>query len=172
MATDTISTRLGIEGTCSANTCRSGSDMVMMKPSRNDRATTTLSLRLRVMQVPTRSPMGVMAISAPSVKNIMPAIRNTAPTRNVSTMPGEMGATLKQSTMTMSRIGRTAFRDSISLPYRREPCEIEQRLHFRSSSHFQLYSICQKKSIESCRTVACFQNFLPIITVLRREIDE
>ncbi|BDF03041.1 hypothetical protein CE91St63_01030 [[Clostridium] hylemonae] len=34
---------------------------------------------VRVILVPIRSPMGVIAISAPRVKNIIPTMRSTAP---------------------------------------------------------------------------------------------
>ena len=60
------------------------------------------------MQVPTRSPMGVMAISAPWVKNIMPTISSTAPSKKHSRMLGEMGAMLKHSSSTIPMIGSTA----------------------------------------------------------------
>ena len=39
------------------------------------------SLRLRVMTAPTRSPMGVMLISAPRVKNMMPTTIMAAPSK-------------------------------------------------------------------------------------------
>ena len=42
-ATATIRMALGIEGTCSASTCRSGSDMVMIKPRMKHRRRTTPS---------------------------------------------------------------------------------------------------------------------------------
>ncbi len=45
---------------------------------------------------PTRSPMGVMLISAPSVKNMMPTMIMAAPSRKQSRMLGETGAMLKQ----------------------------------------------------------------------------
>ena len=47
-------------------------EMVMRNPSRKPMPKITGSLRLWVITAPTRSPMGVMLISAPSVKNMMP----------------------------------------------------------------------------------------------------
>ena len=67
-----------------------------------------------VMWAPTRSPMLVMLISAPSVKNIMPTITRSAPMRNTSSMAGCMGAMLKHSTRTMATMGSTATSASSS----------------------------------------------------------
>lgn len=64
--------------------------------------------------VPTRSPMGLMLISAPRVKNRMPTMIMAAPSRKQSRMLGEMGATVKQSTSTMATMGSTACNASSS----------------------------------------------------------
>ena len=63
----------------------------MMKPKRKDSPITTGSFRLFVRHVPTRSPIGDMASSAPSVKSIIPASKRTAPKRKQSRMLEEMG---------------------------------------------------------------------------------
>ena len=65
-ATDTISTRLGIEGTCWASTCRSGSASVTITPITNAMSSTVGSLRALAVCAPTPSPSGVIAISEPS----------------------------------------------------------------------------------------------------------
>ena len=52
--------------------------MVTINPRRNATATITGRFRLLVRQVPMRSPMGVMDISAPRVKNIMPTRISTS----------------------------------------------------------------------------------------------
>ena len=80
----------------------------MMKPKRKDSPITTRSFRLFVRHVPTRSPIGDMASSAPSVKSIIPASKRTAPKRKQSRMLEEMGAITKQSTSTIAMIGSTA----------------------------------------------------------------
>ena len=80
----------------------------MMKPKRKDSPITTGSFRLFVRHVPTRSPIGDMASSAPSVKSIIPASKRTAPKRKQSRMLEEMGAITKQSTSTIAMIGSTA----------------------------------------------------------------
>ena len=60
----------------------------------------------------TFSPMGVMDISAPRVKNIIPAMTITAPTRKHSRILEVMGAMVKLNTITIPTTGRTAFKDS------------------------------------------------------------
>ena len=66
------------------------------------------TLRLLVSIAPTRSPMGLMLISAPSVKNMMPTMIIAAPSRKQSRMLGETGAMEKQSTSTIATMGSTA----------------------------------------------------------------
>ena len=88
--------------------------MVIRKPSRKPSDSITQSFFDRVMQVPTRSPMGVMASSAPREKNVMPTISRTPPIRNAMRILGGIGAMVKLSSSTMPIIGSTAFRDSSS----------------------------------------------------------
>ena len=111
-ATDRIKIMLGTAGTCPARTCRSGSEMVIMKPSKKAVIMIRARLRLFVRADPTRSPMGVMDISAPRVKNIIPARIRTAPMRKHKRMLGEMGAMEKHKASTMQMMGRTAWRAS------------------------------------------------------------
>ena len=61
---------------------------------------------------PTCSPMGIMAISAPSVKKPMPMIKNTAPTRNSIRVDSSIGAMVMPSASTISVTGSTELRDS------------------------------------------------------------
>ena len=103
-ATEKISVLFGMDGTCSANTWRSGSEIVMMNPSTNPSITMMLSFFLLVTAVPSRSPMGVMLISAPSVKNMVPMTIMAAPIRKHSKILEEMGAIVKHRTMTLSLI--------------------------------------------------------------------
>ena len=117
VATARMITMLGTAGTCSARTCRSGSDTVMIKPRTKPRITITHSFLERVMLLPTRSPMGVMAISAPRVKNIIPITSITAPIIYSSIMPGEMGTMVKHSASTIMMIGSTALTASFSFSF-------------------------------------------------------
>ena len=66
------------------------------------------------MAAPTLSPIGVMASSAPRVKNIMPTMIMAAPIRKHSSMLVDTGAIEKHSTSTMPTMGITAFKASLS----------------------------------------------------------
>ena len=85
-----------------------------MNPRIKLRRTISHSFFVWVIQVPTFSPIGVMDISTPSVKNIIPTIRSTAPSRNASRIPGSSGAIVKHSASTIARIGSTAFNVSFN----------------------------------------------------------
>ena len=111
-ATARMSTALGMDCTWFASTCRSGSEMVIIKPSRKPRGRMIHSFFVRVMRAPSRSPMGSMASSAPRVKNIIPASSSSAPARKASRMLAGMGARVTDSSSTMATMGRTAFRAS------------------------------------------------------------
>lgn len=104
-------------GTCCASTCRSGSDIVIIKPSKKDSATTTHSFLDCVIAVPTRSPIGDIASSAPSVKNTIPTISNIPPIRKHSKILGEIGAIVKDSSSTSPMMGSTACSASFSFSF-------------------------------------------------------
>ena len=110
--------KFGTDGTCDASTCKSGSETVMIKPSKNESVITTPSFFVFVMAVPMRSPMGVMAVSAPVVKNIMPTKMSTAPIKKHSRTLGESGAMVNESASTMVMMGRTSLKRF--LPFFRE----------------------------------------------------
>ena len=63
----------------------------------------------RVIMEPTRSPIGVMDVSTPTLKSSIPNISSTAPIRKVTKMLGGTGVMVKQSTNTIAKIGKTAF---------------------------------------------------------------
>lgn len=111
-ATERISTTLGTAGTWPASTCRSGSEIVTINPSKKATKIMMARFRLPVRLDPTRSPMGVMEISAPRVKNIIPARISTAPIRKHKRILGETGAIEKHSASTIQIMGRTAWRAS------------------------------------------------------------
>ena len=112
--TVTISTVLSIAGTFVASTCRSGSEIVIRKPSTKPSGSMSQTRFVCVMLAPTRSPIGDIASSAPRLKSIMPTISNTAPMRNAIRMLVGIGATVKHSSSTMPMIGSTAFSDSFN----------------------------------------------------------
>ena len=61
---------------------------------------------------PTRSPMGIMAMSAPRVKKPIPTIRKAAPARNNIRGSSGMGVIVMQRSSTIQVTGRTQERDS------------------------------------------------------------
>ena len=114
-ATVTMSTGVSMWGTLTASTWRSGSETVMATPSRKLSSSTSHSLRVFIMREPTRLPMGVMAISAPSVNSPIPATSSSAPMKKSSIRSTDMGISTKQTTLTMSTRGKTEPKDSCSL---------------------------------------------------------
>ena len=70
---------------------------------------------LWVILLPTFSPMGVMLISAPRVKNIIPSITKTEPNRKLKRTLGLTGAIVRLSTSTMAMTGATATSASFNL---------------------------------------------------------
>ena len=76
-------------------------------PIRKLTTITTHSFRDLVICAPTRSPIGSMAVSAPSVKSPIPTISRTAPTRKASNTSDGTGAMVKQRIRTISVIGST-----------------------------------------------------------------
>ena len=116
-ATEKISTKLGTEETCSARTCRSGSEIVMMKPRIKPRITIKPSFRVRSILPPTCSPIGVIDSSAPMEKNNIPATTSTAPIRNSTRMLGESAAIVNPRASTISTMGSTALMDSLAFSF-------------------------------------------------------
>ena len=111
-ATAPIRTAFGIFGTWFASTCRSGSEIVIMMPSKKLTNTISQTFLDLVMQLPTFVPIGVIAVSAPKVKNAMPTISSTAPIKKETSILLGIGATVKHSSSTMMVIGRTDAIDS------------------------------------------------------------
>ena len=81
--------------------------------------------------------MGVMLISAPRVKNMMPTTIMAAPSKKHSRMLGDTGATVKQSTSTMATMGSTAC--SASKSFSRSLGSDRLRM---MSTAFRLYPVC------------------------------
>ena len=118
-ATARIKAMFGTPGTCSASTCRSGSEMVIMIPITRPMAMIIHSLRVRVMALPAYSPMGVMAMSVPSVKSPMPKISMSAPKMNASSALLDTGIMKKQIRNTIIVIGSTDASDSLHFSFKR-----------------------------------------------------
>ena len=67
-----------------------------------------------VITVPVRSPIGVMEISTPTLKNSIPTIKRRAPIKKVINILGGIGAIEKHSNSTIASIGMTAFSVSVN----------------------------------------------------------
>ena len=106
-ATDKIITISGTAGTCRASTCRSGSAMVTTAPIKKQIAATPASFQPPPSLRPIWSPMGIMAMSAPSEKKPIPTISMPAPSKNSTIVPLGMGASVKLSASTITVMGST-----------------------------------------------------------------
>ena len=151
---------LGMEGTCWASTCKSGSEIVMTKPMTKLTKITIHTFLDLVIIVPVRSPIGVMDNSTPTLKNSIPIISNVAPTKKVINILGGIGAIVKQSSSTIAKIGSTAFivseNFSINFPLRLECCNCKRSntfLYLMSNDSKLVYHVwtgfvCKKKKIK------------------------
>ena len=95
-ATARINVRFGMDGTCWARTCKSGSDIVIKKPITKLTKITIKRFLDLVMMVPVLSPIGVMDTSTPTLKNNIPIINKMAPIKKVIRILGGIGAMVKQ----------------------------------------------------------------------------
>ncbi len=109
-----IKTISGIPGTCCANTVRLGSDTVTAVPIIRLAIIINHSFRDFVIDEPTLSPIGIMAISAPNVNSPIPRISITAPRIKVSIIPLSAGKKIKQSINTTMVTGKTEESDSFN----------------------------------------------------------
>ena len=92
--------------------------MVMMKPRKKVTRTMIERCRLFFSAAPRRSPIGVIAISAPSVKNIIPMMIRAAPMMKHRRMLEDTGAIVKHRKRTIPTIGITATSASRSFSRR------------------------------------------------------
>ena len=112
--TERISVLFGMDCTCPARTCRSGSEIVISAPKTKPAARMSGMFRVPVSAPPMRLPIGCMDSSAPSVKNIMPITSSRLPKRKVSSVPLGTGTMVRESTKTIRAIGMTAPSASFS----------------------------------------------------------
>ena len=84
----------------------------MIIPIRKHTPIKTGSFLVFIMEEPTPSPRGVMAVSAPSWKKAMPMISINAQKKNRAIVTVSKETTKIESRSTITLIGRTAFTDS------------------------------------------------------------
>ena len=117
-ATDKIRTRLGIEGTCSARTCKSGSAIVIKAPRTKHTTRGIIMLFDLLICTPIPSPKGCMDISEPIVKRLMPANKSSVPKMNNTRMPASKGDIEMLNKTTIAAMGSTEEMDSFIAPFK------------------------------------------------------
>ena len=101
--------------TCSASTDRSGSATVISTPIRKQTDSRMPSFLDLVSPSPMYCPIGVMAMSAPRLKRLMPTISRTAATPNTASSVREISTQgVMESTKTSAVTGITEISDSLS----------------------------------------------------------
>ena len=116
--------------TWSASTVKSGSAIVIKKPRAKHINTIGLSdLDFLVSPAPTCSPIGVIATSAPRVKNPIPSIKNNADTQNTTiSSVVRLISGVKLSITTISVIGSIDISDSLIFPNKERKNKIRTSL--------------------------------------------
>lgn len=168
MATATINVRLGMEGTCCANTCKSGSDIVITNPIiKVIKITIKIFFDLVIME-PVRSPIGVMDNSTPTLKNSIPTIKRTAPIRKVIRILGGTGVMVKHSNNTITSIGNTAFKVSTSFSLNLElidnyvkPLSVlfNSVYHIKIKNNIAKWRLSELEALQGCYTEYPNQHF-------------
>jgi len=100
--------------TCPAKMCRSGSAMLMKKPSSKPLIITAQILFDLETVDPVMLPIGVILVSTPKRKNVKPKIISAAPRRNLKTNVVSMGITVKCRISTITVTGITEKLTSLS----------------------------------------------------------
>ena len=109
-----IMTPFGMFGTCCASTCRSGSEIVIITPTRRLTRIIIHSFLERETDEPMCSPMGVIARSVPSVNRPIPSMSIIVPiTKDISMLFGT-GIIVKHKMKSMTATGRTDLKASLS----------------------------------------------------------
>lgn len=118
IATDKMRTMLGIDGTCSARTCKSGSAMVINAPKIKQTTSGIIIFLHLLICIPIPSPKGCIDISEPIVKRLIPANKRRVPKINRTRIPVSNGEIEMLSKITIAAIGRTEEMDSLIAPFK------------------------------------------------------
>ncbi|OPZ76258.1 MAG: hypothetical protein BWY78_01426 [Alphaproteobacteria bacterium ADurb.Bin438] len=117
-ATDKIIIMFGTFGTCSANTCKSGSDIVTTVPIKKLINKIDQSFLDFVKAAPINSPIGIIAISAPIINIPIPKISNNEPTIKTISMSILIGTSKKDNKKTIILTGIIDVKDSIIFSFK------------------------------------------------------
>ncbi len=103
---------LGIVGTCSASTCKSGSEMVMKNPRIKQiiRGNKIFVFLVNVFPIP--SPNGSIDIEEPTVKKLIPGINKIVQNKNNTSTPASSDTQETERIRTIIVIGKTDESDS------------------------------------------------------------
>ena len=112
IATHIISTIFGIDGTCCANTCKLGSEIVIKTPKIKQIINGAQILLALPILIPMLSPNGSIEIPEPIVKKLIPKIRSKVPNKNRTRTPAFIGDKLTLKMSTIAAIGKTENADS------------------------------------------------------------
>ena len=115
-ATLIIRTVFGIDGTCSASTCKSGSAIVTMMPKTKQISTGKMIFLLFPSCVPMPSPIGSIEMPEPIVNKLIPTISMSVPNKNITRTPEFIGASVMLNIKTIANIGSTDLSDSLTAP--------------------------------------------------------
>ena len=102
---------------CVAKTARSGSDMVIKMPTKKNAGKIIHSLLLLITVLPTYSPIGVIAVSAPSVNKPIPITVKNAPSKKDNILPFSTGINVEHNKITINAIGKTEEKASLILEF-------------------------------------------------------
>ena len=108
---------------CDASTDRSGSATVMSRPSTKQAPKRSVTFPVFVRPDPTRSPIGIIDMSAPRLKTAMPTIMSSVHTQKITAVrtsmpaPGtsETASTAAETGSTENTASRVFFRSDISI---------------------------------------------------------
>lgn len=100
---------------CSAKTVKSGSETVIKTPTKKNTGIMSHNFLVLTTPVPTYSPIGVIAVSAPSVNSPIPTTTNKTHTINVKNVSDGIGAIVKHKRRTIKDMGSTEENDSFIL---------------------------------------------------------
>ena len=98
---------VGMVGTCSASTCKSGSETVIRNPSMKNMIRGIRIFLFLLKDLPIPSPSGSIDIVEPTVKKLIPRMSITVPSKNITSTPASSGIKVTDSTRTIRAIGMT-----------------------------------------------------------------
>lgn len=112
--TQLMSIEFKMAGTCSARTCKSGSETVIKKPRTPHiiKGIKILLFLFKDLYIP--SPKGSIDIPEPIVKKLIPIISIIVPNKNKTSTPASRDTQVTERIRTITAIGKTEVKDSFA----------------------------------------------------------